>query len=189
MEIIAIRHGETEQNKDGKVMGSRVDAPLDSEGRKQARRVTEELVKYGFTHMYSSPLLRAKQTAEIVNEVLNIPLEFSELLVERDLGELSGEKYERVLELLGENALSSKNYDFRPYGGESYGDVKDRVVKFLGELEEKHDENDLILIATHAEVLRVLYELNPEVESKTLSNVCIHDFTSGDHGHLEEKKA
>jgi broad specificity phosphatase PhoE len=62
MELIFVRHGETEFNKHKQVMGQRIDAPLDEAGLEQAHQVLAKLPN-DFVMIYSSPLKRAAQTA------------------------------------------------------------------------------------------------------------------------------
>ena len=65
MELIIVRHGETEFNKQHKVMGQRIDAPLDEIGLQQARETLSKIPN-DFAVIYSSPLKRAAQTAKII---------------------------------------------------------------------------------------------------------------------------
>ena len=67
MEIILVRHGETNWNLTGRLMGQQ-DIVLNEHGREQALELREKLADIGFDCCYSSPLLRAKETAEIICE-------------------------------------------------------------------------------------------------------------------------
>lgn len=67
MEIVLARHGETDWNLDGRLMGQK-DVPLNDNGRKQAEILRNKLADMSFDCCYSSPLSRAKETAEIVCE-------------------------------------------------------------------------------------------------------------------------
>jgi uncharacterized phosphatase len=176
MELIAIRHGETEYNKERRAMGSRIDVPLTDHGREQARGMIPAIREYGFTAIYASPLLRARETAEIINAELGLPISFHEELKERDVGDLSGMLYDDIEAKLGKEAVQSTQYDFHEFGGEDTCDVQNRIRKFMEMVEVKHGEHDLILVATHAEIIRVLYEEFHSGEKETISNVCVHDF-------------
>ncbi|MFT7557451.1 MAG: broad specificity phosphatase PhoE [Planctomycetota bacterium] len=176
MELIAIRHGETEYNKEKRAMGSRIDVSLTEQGREQAREKITELVKYGFSAIYASPLLRTRETAEIINAELGLPISFHEELKERDVGTLSGMLYDDIGEKLGEAAISSTQYDFREFEGENTGDVHARIRSFIEMVESKHSEKEFILVVTHAEVIRVLYGEFASQVSENISNVCVHDF-------------
>ncbi len=65
MRVVLVRHGETDWNGNGRLMG-RLDVPLNENGRKQAETLREKLANMRFDCCYSSPLSRAKETAEIV---------------------------------------------------------------------------------------------------------------------------
>ncbi|MDO4742344.1 MAG: histidine phosphatase family protein [Candidatus Saccharibacteria bacterium] len=65
MEIVLVRHGETDWNLEGRLMGQK-DVPLNERGREQAKVLRNKLADVGFDCCYSSPLSRAKETAEII---------------------------------------------------------------------------------------------------------------------------
>lgn len=89
--ITLLRHGESVGNAESRWQGQR-DYPLTDNGRAQARaladRWKEEKVKFDF--LISSPLTRARETAEIVGQALGLKIEFDPLWLERDNGEFSG---------------------------------------------------------------------------------------------------
>lgn len=85
-----IRHGQTDWNRDGLLQGSS-DIPLNETGRRQAREAERMLEQWSWDAIVSSPLSRARETAEIVAEGLALPLGPSyDDLVERDYGALEG---------------------------------------------------------------------------------------------------
>ena len=65
MEIILVRHGETNWNLEGRLMGQK-DIPLNDKGREQAEILRNKLINIEFDRCYSSPLSRAKETARII---------------------------------------------------------------------------------------------------------------------------
>jgi broad specificity phosphatase PhoE len=89
--VTLLRHGESVGNAESRWQGQ-ADFPLTEKGRAQAYALAErwkrENVK--FDHVVSSPLVRAKETAEIVASTLNLKIEFGPLWLERDNGEFSG---------------------------------------------------------------------------------------------------
>ena len=80
--LIAIRHGETPWNAVGRLQGHQ-DIPLNELGMAQARRVAHALREEGIEQLYSSDLLRARQTAEAVSSVLGLPVHIESGLRER----------------------------------------------------------------------------------------------------------
>ncbi|MDO8498133.1 MAG: histidine phosphatase family protein [bacterium] len=157
MKIYLIRHGLTPLNKQKKVNGE-VDEPLATEGIEQAKAIISFIPK-GVTHIYSSSLLRAKQTANIIISKLNIPVSFHDELSEVRMGSLAGKSWEQMddgLELKKKHRTVQFNY--RPYGGESVEDVKKRLIPFFKKINAKHKDNEALII-THGAMIRLIYLL------------------------------
>ena len=70
--IYAIRHGQTDWNKEGRIQGGGSNQPLNSQGVLQAKQLASKLVKLNISTIYSSDLLRAKQTTQEINNILNV---------------------------------------------------------------------------------------------------------------------
>ena len=87
--IVFARHGQTAPNRDGLVLG-RADPELTDEGRRQARLLAEALAGEPVSAILSSPLLRARQTAEAVAEACGLPVTVDQRLVEIDWGTWEG---------------------------------------------------------------------------------------------------
>jgi len=90
MKICLVRHGETDWNALGKLQG-REDIPLNERGIQQAKACAKALMPYNWNSIFTSPLLRASQTAAIIAETLNIPVHEEHGFIERDYGVASGE--------------------------------------------------------------------------------------------------
>jgi broad specificity phosphatase PhoE len=89
MRLLLIRHGESVANAEGRLQGH-LDIPLSGRGRQQAELLAERLAPLGVESLYTSPLLRAKGTAQIVAGRLRLPVEERPALMERNVGELAG---------------------------------------------------------------------------------------------------
>lgn len=87
--IYLLRHGETDLNALGVLQGS-IEEPLNAVGRKQAQDAALELSELGIGRIISSPQIRARQTADIVAEVLHLSIKENALLRERDWGIYEG---------------------------------------------------------------------------------------------------
>lgn len=87
--LYIMRHGKTEWNDRKKLQGQ-TDIPLNEDGILMARKASEEYKDINFDICYSSPLIRAKQTAELVLEGRDIPIVFDERLKEMKFGEYEG---------------------------------------------------------------------------------------------------
>ena len=100
MLIYFVRHGESEGNRKGLHQGP--DVPLSEEGIKQGQVLAERLKKHKIDVIYSSSMIRTKQTAEIISDKLKIPVESWENLKEiRNPSEIWGKQAEdkKILEI------------------------------------------------------------------------------------------
>ena len=127
--LVLIRHGEATANAAGLLLG-RTDSPLTDRGRAQAGALRSRM--RSVERCVSSPLLRAVQTAELLD--LALPVEVDDRWIERDYGEEEGTPY-HSLDTPG-GAATSKWADigYRPAGGESLADVAARVADACSEL-------------------------------------------------------
>ena len=160
MEVVLVRHGETEWSRDGRHTG-RTDVPLTDEGRSQAGRLRDALSDWSFTRVLSSPLGRALDTCRLAG--FGDRAELSDALLEWDYGEYEGETTAQIRELRpGWNLWR----DGCP-GGEAAADVGVRVDPLVSELKEC--EGDVVVFA-HGHLLRVLaarwVELPPEAGAR-----------------------
>ena len=143
MSLIVIRHTQTDWNIEHKAQG-RVDTSLNKNGIEEAKKLAKELNKYKIDLIISSPLTRAKQTAEIVNKEKNIPIIFEKNIIERDFGEFEGKTKE---EYIKQNFWNyNKNVKYKK--AESITPFFNRIFNFLDNVEK--DKN--ILLVTHGAV-------------------------------------
>jgi broad specificity phosphatase PhoE len=160
MEVVLVRHGETEWSRDHRHTG-RTDVPLTAEGRRQAERLRDALAEWKFTRVLSSPLSRALDTCRLAG--YGDRAELSDALLEWDYGEYDGETTARIRESRpGWNLWR----DGCP-GGESVADVSARVDPLVS---EQKDSDGEVLLFAHGHVLRVLaarwVELAPEAGAR-----------------------
>ena len=118
--ITLLRHGESVGNAESRWQGQ-ADFPLNDTGRAQARALAERWKAEGtkFDFVIASPLVRAKETAEIVASVMNLKVEFDPLWLERDNGEFAGLTAHEVRQNFQHPAFSTP-YD--PVGVDGEGD-------------------------------------------------------------------
>lgn len=175
MKTYVTRHGLTELNKK-KVVNGQIDEPLAPEGIEQAKAAVA-LIPISITHIYTSPLLRAKQTAEIINSKLNHPIFLQTELTEIHMGSLAGKSWtdmEAGLELKRKHRAIK--FDYRPYGGESVKEVKKRVISFLKKINGKHNDHE-VLIVTHGGIIRLLHLLEHDNQLlDEIEHITLHTF-------------
>ncbi|MDB5204725.1 MAG: phosphoglycerate kinase [Candidatus Taylorbacteria bacterium] len=156
MKFTFVRHGETDYNK-RKVMTGQYDAPLNEEGKEQARLETERLPN-DFDVIFSSSLSRARETADIINQNLNLPIVITDLITERDFGSLVGKTWDEMESGYIPNARKidkEQKYDYRPFGGESAEQVSQRLSKFIEDTKTGSYKNPLVVC--HGGIIRMLY--------------------------------
>lgn len=140
--IYITRHGQTDWNVQKKVMG-RCDEPLNENGLSQAAVTKNNLQNEDIDLIICSPLLRAKQTADIINEDRNIPVIYDERIIERDFGEFEG--------------LQTSEFDFKGYWdyykdmkfekAENIHDFFKRIYEFLDDVVDKYKDKNILIVA------------------------------------------
>ncbi len=151
------RHGETEHNVNHIVQGH-LDSPLTEKGEEQAKLLGEEFKNIDFDLIFSSDLLRAKRTAEIVRLEKELAVETTEALRERNWGQLEGQnssafdKYDPVF-----NALSDEmKKTYKPVDQyETDEEVTARILTFLRETAITYPGKK-ILVVSHGGTIRAL---------------------------------
>lgn len=162
MKIYVIRHGETDANKNGVLQGSS-NWPLNEDGIKLAKITGENMKGIKFDACFSSPLDRAKSTAELVLKYSenNIDIQYDDRLKELDMGIYEGKKIKPdELEVPLIKILLFKWNAFlcgRFKGGENVQELCARTQNFLKELSKKNYEN--VLVSTHGCALRAMLNM------------------------------
>jgi broad specificity phosphatase PhoE len=154
MDILLVRHGESQGNAEGRMQGTS-DYPLTDRGRAQAARLSRFLLEHEleWDRHYCSPLSRAKETASILSGATGRPAaELDPRLVELDAGALSRLSFEEIHERFPSYArrtLTELN-DYEEYGGESYAAVQLRAHAVRESLEQRYRESKArVLLVGH----------------------------------------
>jgi broad specificity phosphatase PhoE len=155
-----IRHGETDWNRNGLYQGQ-ADVPLNETGLSQARATAAELAREerSFAALYSSPLLRARQTAEETALCLDCGVREDIRLIEIHQGEWTGKNYLSVVAQFGDPLKAAGIMDTvysRAPGGESVAEVAERMRAAADEISARHPNTD-VLVFTHGLALATLY--------------------------------
>ncbi|MBW1698555.1 MAG: histidine phosphatase family protein [Deltaproteobacteria bacterium] len=151
MRILIVRHGETEWNRIHRFQG-RSNVPLNQTGKQQAEALAIALKKEPLSAIYTSPLTRARQTAELIKTYHPAVQLFEEKgFIEMDLGDFDGmfapdwaSEYPQYRKAWMENPSRVK----MP-GGESLQQVQQRAVGSLGRIIRQHSAGVTILVCTH----------------------------------------
>ncbi len=157
-ELWLVRHGETDWNRHGLYQGQ-TDIPLNAAGLAQAHAAAERLALSGrrFAALYSSPLARARQTAEAAAARLGLSVLLDERLVEIHQGAWQGKNYAQVVAEFGGllRAAEASPLDARAPGGESTAEVAARMSAAAADIARAHP-GEAVLVFSHGFALAVL---------------------------------
>lgn len=155
--LCVARHGETDWNAAGILQGWS-DVHLNDEGRAQSRALALKLADGGFAAVWSSPLVRSLETAEIVAVTLQLPLPVChDGLRERNFGAIQGVPKVELADLnpvlLQQILKRNPAADFE--GGETMDEFADRVLAAILDIGARHG-GECVLVITHGWVLDVI---------------------------------
>lgn len=155
--LYVVRHGETDWNAARKIQGH-IDTDLNIQGEEQARILSKELKNINFGAVFSSDLLRARRTAEIIALEKKLAINTTKLLRERNFGRFEGQPSDAYQEIEG---VLSKLTDAERFSSKHFPDVEsdeDLVNRFITFAREVCLINigKNILITTHGGILRSL---------------------------------
>jgi len=146
--ICLLRHGETAYNAEGNKYSGRTDIPLTERGILQAERMNDLLKEYTFDYIFSSPLKRARLTAEIASGAPE-KVKIDERLIEIDFGQWEGKT---SIDFIKEDPESWQNWLSDPAAfaagrtGETGQKVIQRLENFYNELLDKYDGKTILIV-------------------------------------------
>jgi probable phosphoglycerate mutase len=148
-ELILVRHGETQWNSEHRIQGH-ADSPLTARGQEQVAALAGSLTGLSVAAVFSSDLLRARETARILGARLGLEVRIDARLRERHLGVLEGRTMKEVE--LTDPALFRRwqeaDPDWLVPGGESLRQRHDRIVTALAHAADSH-VGQCVLLVTH----------------------------------------
>lgn len=156
-DVYLFRHGETDANKERRWQGCGFDLPLNDTGLRQARELVSKLSDKKLEVVFSSPLKRARGTAEIVAGALKLPLKFKEGFREGCFGQGEGiviSELDKRWPEIGARWKDPDDFDIGYPGGETKREIQTRMLNALNELLE--EEYKVIGVATHGSAMRNL---------------------------------
>jgi uncharacterized phosphatase len=171
-ELYLVRHGETDWNQQRRIQGL-TDIPLNDTGRMQARATGRLLARRRWDGVFSSPLRRALETAEIIAEELGLPEpQTIDALVERNYGDAEGMNFADIERKYPDRASVP--------GQESREDVVARVLPALHELAAAHPDQALVVVSHGGAIRSVLTAVDPHFTHGMITNGSVHSFEFGD---------
>jgi broad specificity phosphatase PhoE len=186
MHLLLVRHAETESNT-RKILQGHADTPLTARGLEQAGRLAQRLTGRRIDAVYSSDLLRARRTAEIVMQGRDVVMQFDERLRERCFGEFQGRAVSDLESALKASGLTRDV--FRPVAGENYGDVEVRISAFLEHACARHAGSTVLVVShsgTNRVILRKLLQRSTgELLRFDQDNTCVNEIKISADGTAE----
>ncbi len=203
-QALLLRHGESVSNADPEAIAlpAEIGDRLSERGREQARAAASGLKGTGITRLLSSPMRRARETAEPLSEALELPVTVlpyvHELKEETGYGELSPEE-QKLRRFSARMAAHSDDPDHAGDGAESFNDVRARVKRLKAELESR-SSSERTLIVTHGIFSRFFFfdsllgeefgpRLVPQLWNLRTRNCALSVFEHGERWHAADIEA
>ncbi len=156
-QIIFLRHGQAKNNTERILAGRTEGVPLTDTGIKQSEYAAELLEHMNISAIYSSPIERAKHTAEIVGKHSSLDVTIDDRLNELDMGKFTGMPYDKIFNSHGNVFMKFYNgeLEIAHNGVETFTQVKKRILGIVDHVIEKHpDEN--VLLVTHMDPIKAM---------------------------------
>jgi len=172
-----MRHGQAYNNVKKLLVGRNLESHLTDLGREQVKNTSQILTTIDIHKIYSSPVIRTVETAEIVSRTIGVPFEEDERLFEIELGKLVGMYYEDLISKHGN--LFVKFYcdnddenSLLEFEVESFGAVKKRISELLQEVVKKH-KNENVLLVSHLDPIKAALSLIMNIKPSSVYNIQI----------------
>lgn len=163
MKMYFVRHGESEANLLNEFSNRGLKHGLTNEGKAQAAGLAQKLGGGSDARIFSIPLLRALQTAEILSDALRVPYEAVDALREYDCGVLEGRSDSTSwaeYHSMQEQWMTHRRWERRIEGGESFVEIKDRFVPFIEHLLDSYgDSPEGVVLVGHGGLCRCMVPL------------------------------
>lgn len=178
MKLLFVRHGQTDYNLNRISQGQEVDSDLNTTGITQVK-ATAELLPNDIDIIVCSPMKRARQTAEILNQKLHIEIIIIDELKEFKYGTLSNKTWDVIAQELGDpeayqHDLDMK-FDYTAFGGESVAGVVERVQGVVEHIRQQYGHLSKVLVSTHSGIIDAMHIIRGDFKSGS-ENASIHEF-------------
>lgn len=171
MKIYYVRHGQTDLNLAKKMQGGGTEKELNETGVSQAYNTKKELENVKYDLVICSPMKRAKQTAEIINEGRDIPIITDERIRERKLGDYEGRDVTEEME----NNIWDYKLNYNIPNGENLHDFENRINEFFDDIKEKYYDKTILIVA-HGGIAKVIKShLYGMPESQNLAEISMNN--------------
>lgn len=155
--IIFLRHGQAKNNIERILTGRTPGVPLTEEGINQAEKAAKFLEHMNISAIYSSPIERARHTAEIVGKHNSLDVIIDDRLIELDMGKFTGVPYDEIFNSHGNVFMKFYNgeLEIAHNGVETFSEVKKRVLGIVDHVIENHPDENVVLV-THMDPIKAM---------------------------------
>jgi len=155
--VIFLRHGQAKNNIERILTGRTPNIPLTEKGIEQAEKTAKFLEQMNIAAIYSSPIERAKHTAEIVAQHNSLDVTIDDRLIELDMGKFTGVPYDDIFTSHGNVFMKFYNgeLEIAHNGVETFAEVKKRILSIVDHVVEKHPDQNVVLV-THMDPIKAM---------------------------------
>jgi 2,3-bisphosphoglycerate-dependent phosphoglycerate mutase len=155
--IIFLRHGQAKNNIERILTGRTPGVPLTEKGIEQAEKAARFLEHMNVSAIYSSPIERARHTAEIVGKHNSLDVTIDDRLIELDMGKFTGVPYDEIFTSHGNVFMKFYNgeLEIAHNGVETFSEVKKRVLGIVDHVIENHPNQNVVLV-THMDPIKAM---------------------------------
>ncbi len=155
--IIFLRHGQAKNNTERVLAGRTPGVPLTEEGIDQAEKAAKFLEEMNISAIYSSPIERAKNTAEIVGKHNSIDVKIDDRLIELDMGKFTGKPYDEIFSSHGNVFMKfyRGELEIAHNGVETFEEVKKRILDMVDHVIDNHPDENVVLV-THMDPIKAM---------------------------------
>jgi len=174
--IIFLRHGQAKNNTERILAGRTEGVPLTDVGIKQAEHTAELVEHMNVSAIYSSPIQRAKHTAEIVGKHNSLDVTIDDRLIELDMGKFTGVPYDEIFTSHGNVFMKFYNgeLEIAHNGVETFSEVKKRVLGIVDHVIEKHPDENVVLV-THMDPIKAMLSTIVDLSPTNLFELIIEN--------------
>lgn len=172
--IIFLRHGQAKNNIERILSGRTPGIPLTEKGIEQAEKAAKFLEDMNISAIYSSPIERARHTAEIVGKHNSLDVILDDRLIELDMGKFTGVPYDEIFSAHGNVFMKFYNgeLEIAHNGVETFAEVKKRILGIVDHVIEKHPDQNVVLV-THMDPIKAMLSTVVDLSAENLFELII----------------
>lgn len=172
--IIFLRHGQAKNNIERILTGRTPGIPLTEKGIEQAEKAAKFLEDMNISAIYSSPIERARHTAEIVGKHNSLDVIIDDRLIELDMGKFTGVPYDEIFSTHGNVFMKFYNgeLEIAHNGVETFAEVKKRILGIVDHVIEKHPDQNIVLV-THMDPIKAMLSTVVDLTAENLFELII----------------